>query len=214
MELGDPQELKEKMLGRLQEEIHPRGVKTLKAKPIRKTKLLQYAASVVLIAGAAYTFIHFSKNTSTALVPADQTDAIVLKLDNGNVDVITEHDQKKITDSKGNVVGYQKGNTIAYEQDLSPTKELVFNELTVPLGKRFDLVLSDGSRVKLNAGSTIKYPIQFIQGRSREVEIWGEAYFDVTTDKEHPFLVNANNIQVKVLGTKFNVSSYSRRRRH
>ena len=168
---------------------------------------LKYAASAAVFIVALFLFQYYQSTTGSKISVQDKANAIVLKLDNGNVDVISENDQKKITDSKGNVVGYQKGNTIAYEPQTSP-KELVYNELTVPLGKRFDLVLSDGTAVKLNAGSTIKYPVQFVEGNPREVEIWGEAYFDVTKDPDHPFLVNTNSIQVKVLGTKFNVSSY------
>ncbi|MCL6268217.1 FecR family protein [Flagellimonas myxillae] len=206
-ELGDRQELKEKMLGRLTQGINQKSRWDNKVRSIRPKKFLKYAASVAFIIGALYVFFLEQKTGTQSISNQNNSDAIVLKLDDGNLDVISENDQKKITDSKGNVVGYQKGNTIAYEQK-PDSKELVYNELTVPLGKKFDLVLSDGTTVKLNAGSTIKYPIQFINGLDREVEIWGEAYFDVTKDENHPFLVNANNIQVEVLGTKFNVSSY------
>ncbi|MEX0315501.1 MAG: FecR domain-containing protein [Allomuricauda sp.] len=207
-ELGDPQDLKEKMLVRLKDGIKRKPSHGFILKRISPSRFLKYAASITIMIGVLYVFLNHENIGLTEGINQNVSDAIVLKLDDGNVDVISENDQKKITDSKGNVVGYQKGNTIAYEQNRNTSKELVYNELTVPLGKKFDLVLSDGTQVKLNAGSTIKYPIQFIEGISREVEIWGEAYFDVTKDENHPFLVNANNIQVKVLGTKFNVSSY------
>ena len=207
-ELGDPQDLKEKMLIRLKNDIENKPYRSFKLRRISSNKFLKYAASVAITIGILYVFLNEKGSDLTEGTNQNVSNAIVLKLDDGNVDVISENDQKKITDSKGNVVGYQKGNTIAYEQNITRSKELVYNELTVPLGKKFDLVLSDGTQVKLNAGSTIKYPIQFIEGISREVEIWGEAYFDVTKNEKHPFLVNANNIQVKVLGTKFNVSSY------
>ncbi|WP_422350267.1 FecR family protein [Flagellimonas sp.] len=206
-ELGDRQELKDRMLDRLTEGMAKKSKRSIKAKPLRSTRLLKYAATVAVVFGVLYVFQHYKETGLSATPHPDNSNAIVLTLDNGNVDVISENDQKKITDSKGNVVGYQKGNTIAYEQKPN-SKELVYNELTVPLGKRFDLVLSDGTTVKVNAGSTIKYPVQFIEGSPREVEVWGEAYFDVIKDINHPFLVNANNIQVEVLGTKFNVSSY------
>ena len=85
---------------------------------------------------------------------------------------------------------------------------LVYNTLYVPYGKKFGVVLSDGSEVYLNSGSTLKYPVKFIQGQSREVFLDGEAYFTVAKHKENSFLVNANNIISKVYGTQFNVSSY------
>ncbi|MGW9685326.1 FecR family protein [Flagellimonas sp. 2504JD1-5] len=207
-ELGNPQELKEKMLGRLTQNVQKKTAKNLKLRQISSGLFLKYAASVAIIVGAVYMILSDREMGLSGEIHGNTSDAIVLKRDDGNVDVIAENDQKKIMDSKGNVVGFQKGNTIAYEQQKAQSKELIYNELTVPLGKKFDLVLSDGTQVKVNAGSTIKYPIQFIEGESRQVEVWGEAYFDVTKDENHPFLVNANNIQVKVLGTKFNVSSY------
>ncbi|WP_431127766.1 FecR family protein [Flagellimonas flava] len=206
-ELGNRQELKDKMLARLTTRMAQKSKRNIKVKPLWSKRLLKYAATAAAVFGVLYVFQRYKETGLSATSNTDNSGAIVLKLDNGNVDLISENDQKKITDSKGNVVGYQKGNTIAYEQKPNP-KGLVYNELTVPLGKRFDLVLSDGTTVKVNAGSTIKYPVQFIEGIPREVEVWGEAYFDVTKDVNHPFLVNANNIQVEVLGTKFNVSSY------
>ncbi len=206
-ELGNPQELKEKMLGRLTDDIDKKSRRDNKVRRIVPL-FIRYAASIAIIAGVLFVFLNDKDAIPMLETNQDVSNSIVLIQEDGNVDVISENDEKKITDSKGNVIGFQKGGTIAYEQNPTQSKELVYNELTVPLGKKFDLVLSDGTQVKVNAGSTIKYPIQFIEGLSREVEVWGEAYFDVTRDENHPFLVNANNIQVKVLGTKFNVSSY------
>jgi transmembrane sensor len=70
------------------------------------------------------------------------------------------------------------------------------------------VVLSDGTHVHLNSGSSLRYPVAFIQGTSRKVFLTGEAYFDVAEDEKRPFLVNANEIDIQVLGTKFNVSNY------
>ncbi|WNH09502.1 FecR family protein [Thalassobellus suaedae] len=63
--------------------------------------------------------------------------------------------------------------------------------------------------VHLNSGSSLKYPIKFIEGKNRRVFLSGEAYFSVTKDAKHPFIVNAKDLNVKVYGTKFNVSAYS-----
>lgn len=76
-----------------------------------------------------------------------------------------------------------------------------------PLGMKSSVILPDGSKVTLNAGSTLTYPSAFITGE-RKVSIQGEGFFEVTHDTEHPFIVTANDIQVKVLGTKFNVKAY------
>ncbi|HET6996597.1 MAG TPA: FecR domain-containing protein, partial [Chitinophagaceae bacterium] len=85
---------------------------------------------------------------------------------------------------------------------------LTYNTLTNPRGSKvIDMTLSDGSKVWLNAGSSVKYPVTFI-GKDRKVEITGEAYFEVTHDPGRPFVVSKGLISVTVLGTHFNVNAY------
>jgi ferric-dicitrate binding protein FerR (iron transport regulator) len=137
--------------------------------------------------------------------------AITLTLGNGNVTIIEEGQEQQIRGAQGSVVGAQIGNKLVYgseQQVQASTEEAIYNTLTVPYGKRFDLELSDGSLVKLNAGSSIRYPIKFIAGQHRKVFLDGEAYFDIAKDKAHPFVVNANTVDIEVLGTEFNVSYY------
>ncbi|QTD39157.1 DUF4974 domain-containing protein [Polaribacter batillariae] len=85
---------------------------------------------------------------------------------------------------------------------------MAYNTLNVPYGKTFELRLSDGTVVHLNAGSSITYPVEFIEGKNRQVSITGEAYVNVTKDSLHPFIVSLNDLNVRVLGTQFNVSAY------
>ncbi len=80
-------------------------------------------------------------------------------------------------------------------------------EVTTPNGTRSELLLPDGSRVWLNAGSTLVYPGEF-KGDTREVELVGEAFFQVKTNKEKPFVVKSSGLQIKALGTTFNVKAY------
>lgn len=80
-------------------------------------------------------------------------------------------------------------------------------ELTNPRGMQSSIVLSDGTRVRLNAGTTLFYPTAFTS-INREVTVCGEAYFEVASDESHPFIVHAENMKVRVLGTKFNVKAY------
>ena len=82
-----------------------------------------------------------------------------------------------------------------------------FNKLYVPAGQRAQITLSDGTEVWLNAKSTLTYPANFL-AEERRVNITGEAYFDVAEDTEKPFIVSSKNIEMKVLGTEFNVYSY------
>lgn len=84
--------------------------------------------------------------------------------------------------------------------------EISQQELFAPPGQRARITLSDGSVVWLNAGSTLHYPSFF--EKERKVELSGEAYFDVAKDTEKPFIVSTKNLEIKALGTQFNVHSY------
>lgn len=85
----------------------------------------------------------------------------------------------------------------------------VFHELNVPRGGEYLLVLSDSTRVWVNADSRLRYPVRF-EGKREVYLLAGEAYFDVVRDEEHPFVVHTSRGQVKVLGTEFNVNTYDK----
>jgi transmembrane sensor len=84
----------------------------------------------------------------------------------------------------------------------------VFNTISTPVGGQYQLILPDGSKVWLNAGSSLRYPT-FFAGSERLVELTGEAYFEITPDKKMPFLVKSRIQTVKVLGTHFNINAYA-----
>lgn len=83
-----------------------------------------------------------------------------------------------------------------------------FNTITTPRGGQYQVVLADGTRIWLNAASSLKFP-QAFTGKERLVELTGEAYFEVAKNKNHPFVVQANGTRVQVLGTHFNVNAYT-----
>lgn len=168
----------------------------------------KYAAILIICFGVFYYFIQTNSelsNTDSSNLVIGEED-IILKMDNGEVLVIDKNQNKKVLNKKGQIVGTQKGDQLIY--DSKKTKKLVYNELQIPFGNKFNLTLSDGTIVHLNAGSTLKYPVQFIPGQERKVFVKGEAYFEVTKNKNDPFIVNTKNINIKVLGTSFNVSAY------
>ncbi|XHR97035.1 FecR family protein [Mucilaginibacter sp. UC70_90] len=82
------------------------------------------------------------------------------------------------------------------------------NTITTPRGGQYQVILEDGTKVQLNAASSIKFP-EYFTGANREIELNGEAYFEVAKDKAHPFIVKANSTRVQVLGTHFNINAYS-----
>ncbi|MEN8230223.1 MAG: FecR domain-containing protein [Bacteroidota bacterium] len=85
--------------------------------------------------------------------------------------------------------------------------EVVYNEIKCPLGAKSQFELPDGTRGDLNNGSTLRYPVKFT-GKTREVELFGEAFFDVEHNNKRPFIISTVGLDVKVLGTRVNVYSY------
>jgi ferric-dicitrate binding protein FerR (iron transport regulator) len=85
---------------------------------------------------------------------------------------------------------------------------LTYNQIVVPLGAKSQVILSDGSKVWLNAGSKLRYPINFLS-KNREVFLEGEAFFDITKIQHKQFIVRTSNLNIKVYGTQFNVKAYS-----
>lgn len=168
--------------------------------------ILTSAAVLVLL--VAVTYILNDNISDSSTTPIISEDAITLQLNDGTVEIISENGTARVVDSEGNVLGAQKGRQLVYKNTGSAKEELIYNTLTVPYGKRFDIVLSDGTQVILNSGTSLKYPVQFIKGDNRRVFLNGEAFFTVAKDKLHPFIVNADELNVRVLGTKFNLSSY------
>ncbi|WP_170063242.1 FecR family protein [Polaribacter porphyrae] len=168
-------------------------------------KFTKYAAALVMLltTGYFYWFGGVDKNEDLT-IPQEN---IVLTLSDGQTKIINPEEEKEVKDSKGKVLGVQKGEKLTYANN-TETQEIVYNKLTVPYGKRFKLELSDGSQVALNSGTSIRYPVKFIEGKNRQVYITGEAFFEVAKDKQHPFIVNAQDLNVQVLGTQFNVAAY------
>ena len=168
----------------------------------------KYAAIIVLFLGVVFSYqqgLFSSQTQKKVLIPKEED--ITLKLENGTVQTIDLNQTKEVRNASGNIIGNQNQNRISYSQ-ATPSEALVFNTLTVPKGKRFELELSDGTSVHLNSGSSLRYPVSFQKEGVRQVFLSGEAYFNVAKDKLNSFTINANELDVTVLGTEFNISSY------
>ncbi|MDA6069527.1 FecR family protein [Flavobacterium sp. AC] len=167
----------------------------------------KYAAIFIVFLSAFYLFkinIFFKATDTQAIL---REESITLQSENGSIQIINPINTQIITDNQGKVIGSQHKNKIVYAGELNLEK-LVYNTISVPNGKRFELILSDGTSIQLNSGTSLKFPVNFVKGEIRQVFLNGEAYFDVTKDPRHPFLVSSSDMNVKVLGTKFNVTSY------
>lgn len=97
--------------------------------------------------------------------------------------------------------------TIAQHNSNNQKLNVAYQEITSPLGMKSEISLPDGSKVWLNSGSKLKYPVEF-GSKTREIYLTGEAFFKVHSDKQHPFVVSIKNLQVIATGTAFNVEAY------
>lgn len=174
-------------------------------KRIRRAMRYAGVALLFLTLGYFYQTESTIKTKSIGLVPKEES--ITITMANGKVETLDITKNKQVKDAEGNVIGTHDRSKLVYT-GTSTTEELVYNTLYVPYGKQFDLILSDGTHIFLNSGTSLRYPVAFLAGHDRRVFLTGEAYFEVARDDEHPFVVNADEIQIEVLGTKFNISHY------
>lgn len=168
----------------------------------------KYAAILIVALGGFYLYKNTSSDQGKKNVIVPRVDEIVLQLGNGTSETIDISEVKNVKDKDGNIIGRQEKNRLVYNKVFAEGA-LVYNILKIPYGKKFEVQLSDGTVVHLNSGTALRYPVQFVKNKKREVYLTGEAYFDVSKDKAHPFTVNTQEMNVEVLGTKFNVDSYS-----
>ncbi|TXE13097.1 DUF4974 domain-containing protein [Seonamhaeicola algicola] len=173
-----------------------------------KTKVLTIVSSVAAILIVALVLsqvIFYSDKTPTV----DPAKVITLKLDDGTIKVLNENTNTTIKSNLGNTVVTQQKTKLQYNNTKAKIETLVYNTLTIPYGKKFEVVLSDGTTAFLNSGSSLKYPVHFIKGKERKVFVDGEVFFDVAKNPKSAFIVNAKALNVKVYGTKFNVQAYT-----
>jgi ferric-dicitrate binding protein FerR (iron transport regulator) len=145
--------------------------------------------------------LDFFKNDIEGLKIIDPSKISLTTSDGEVIDLENLDDQQ--TKINNNALVNKNANTLYYKND--PTsKEIKYNTLKVPYGKIFNIELSDGTKVYLNSGTSLRFPVNFIEGHDREVFIEGEAFFEVTKSKLSQFKVSSNNTSVNVYGTKFN----------
>lgn len=179
--------------------------------------VLKYAAVLlILVATQYYFFTHnrfFNSSQDRVLVVENNieigTDKATLTLENGQqIDLVKGKSFVSNTiKSDGEKLIYSQNETAK-----GTDSKIDYNFLTIPRGGKFYIELADGTKVWLNSESKLKYPVSFIQGEPREVDLlYGEAYFEVSPSTEHQgskFKVFSNIQEIEVLGTEFNVKAY------
>ena len=170
------------------------------------------AASIALIIGIGTVIFSIIENRETSV---NYTSMAMTKPEGNEVKLILSDNSEKRFATKDPSIRYNQNgeiqvDSVTFNNETSspnkPDKE-AFNQLLVPKGKRSSLTFSDGTRLYLNSGSQVIYPVTFNK-KSREIYISGEAYLDVAHDAGWPFIVKTDHLDVKVLGTEFNIKSY------
>ena len=170
-----------------------------------------YAAAIIALLVILNTFIPSKNSKETNLLTnqleVNQTNEPVLILENGEK-VSLQKDSFSLQKNYATI--HKKDASISYKSDNQETdneKTEVQHRLVIPKGKTYDLLLADGTHVWLNAETVLTYPTNF-NGDQRKVKLKGEAFFDVAKDAQKPFIVELENMDIKVLGTSFNISNY------
>jgi len=193
----------EKIINEIKNKIKSQKQKK-RVSSFRYLKLTKYAAIVLLSVGLGY----YLNQPQIELKPIEEVVPTKVTLETSEGEqIIIEESSTELIEIEGKVIAKRKSKTITYEKKLE-AKELKYNTLNVPYGKRFNVELSDGSVVYLNSGTSIKFPVQFMEGKDREIEIEGEAFFDVAHDENNTFRVRSNGAILEVYGTKFNFKNF------
>ena len=176
----------------------------------RRIKKIGIAASIVLL--VALTIFISHKNAQTSTINGAKkniqagTDRAILTLENGNRIVLEEGREYESDRVRGN------GKSLKYYQNDTVDK-ISYNFLTVPRGGQFQLILPDGTKIWLNSDSKLKYPVNFKKNGPREIELlYGEVFLQVSPSYEHngaEFNLISSGQSIQVLGTEFNLKSYS-----
>jgi len=182
-------------------------------KSISLKTFVRVAASILIIISlGGLLYLHFNKVKNQYQFSESRndlkTESLLLVLSNGNT-VKLEKSESKIKVLTGQCAIQIDNDQIIENQSTinKATNNAKFNEVIIPFGKKSKLVLGDGTTVWLNAGSRFAFPQEF-NGKKREVFLDGEAYFEVAKNVNKPFIVSTAEINVEVLGTRFNVSAY------
>lgn len=137
----------------------------------------------------------------------------ILTLADGRKISLTDAANGNLANQAGIVISKTSDGHLLYTAENAEARDknagVVYNTIETPKGGQYQVRLPDGSKVWLNAASSLKYPATFANQSKRNVQLKGEAYFEIAKDKKHPFTVSTDQQEIEVLGTHFNVNSYA-----
>jgi len=172
------------------------------------------AAAILIITGISLLYVK-DKQKPQNLVNIIKNDiapgknTATLTLDNGKKIVLSTANKGQLASEAGIVISKTADGQVVYSADNQDSGAGTrIHMLSTAKGETYRLRLPDQSEVWLNASSSVKFPASFASQKVRQVELTGEAYFEIAKDKTHPFIVKTNQQEVQVLGTHFNINSY------
>lgn len=174
-------------------------------------RVLMRAAMVACVLGAGLMlYVHRGSGAGDAagteeIVPGGMQAVLVLS---SGKRVVLDGSERQLTEANGAAVYVDAEGAVRYAGSEAAKDEVLYNVMTTPRGGEYAIVLEDSTKVYLNAGTELRYPVYF-SGKRREVYLKGEAYFEVARNEERPFVVHAGGADVTVYGTCFNVDSYA-----
>lgn len=210
--LGSENAIKDKMLTNILESIQEDPI-AINSVPFYRKSIFKYAVAATIALLISINFISHKSNLNEVMPAVTYTKDISVGTDKATLTLAdgTLVDLESGESYKSNHVN-SNGKEIIYDNDETNQSEVAYNYLTIPRGGQFFVKLSDGTQVWLNSESQLKYPVNFVSGQTREVElVYGEAYFDVSPSSNHKdakFTVITESQTINVIGTEFNVKAY------
>ena len=200
MDINDKQKLIEEIQSRIKSDKRKNSSDN---SPIIKSQLVISVLCVIILGILLFDSDSLFNTNSYSTIDPSKVTLINSSGENINLEEVDSNRPVNTGDSYINL----HDNIIEYDHSATNNITTLYNKLLVPYGKTFKIVLSDGTIVHLNSGSTIKYPVYFMNGVDREVTLTGEAYFKVKNNASR-FIVNSNFSSAIVYGTEFNYKEY------
>ncbi|WP_163712393.1 FecR family protein [Mangrovibacterium lignilyticum] len=207
--------LKNKELSATEKKHLLQNILAAKEKPVPVKQLRKFSSHILRYAAVALFFLMLGNLVMYLIISNDVSQEDIRPL--AATDYSFHSNTAQLLLSNGNTIPLKRNSSVVYKGDKIIADDSQFNmiekedsnnnQLIVPYGSKSQITLSDNTVVYLNAGSRLIYPSTF-KGSSRVVHLIGEAFFDVSKNKHKPFIVKTDQIDIEVLGTRFNVTTY------